>query len=177
MLRWTRRFLTLLCFLLLGQSLALWVRSYMLADYIHHQRAARSAQTLTWDHRTLTNSRGLIGVSIKHSVWTLPHPQLNEQEIAHIREGFTHDRLPQAVSDTFGMKQPPRFGFGHERLNTQTPALVATGRILVFPWAIPTLLFAILPCNGVVRFLAARRRIHRLKALNWNGMQTRKLAA
>ena len=177
MLRWTRRIFTLICFLLLAQSLALWVRSYVLADFVNHQTVSRSGSTLEHNHRILTNYRGQVGLVIKRSIWTLPHPDVQEEQISAIPQGFSHDRVTGIIASPFGMKQPTKFGFGRELINSQTPGLTASGRILVFPWAVPTLLFSILPVMGTVRFMQARRRIKRLKALNWNGIQTRKLAA
>lgn len=177
MLRWTRRFFTLLCFLLLGQSLALWVRSYVLADFVNYQTVTRSSATLIHKHRMLSSYRGKLGVMIKRSTWMLPHPDVQEDQISAIPQGFSHDRLTGVIASPFGMKQPTRFGFGAEKIATISNGSNAEGRIIVFPWAVPTLLFSILPATATVRFMAARRRIKRLKALNWNGMQTRKLAA
>ena len=45
MLRWTRRIFTLISFLLLAQSLALWERSYVLTDFINHQTVTRWGST------------------------------------------------------------------------------------------------------------------------------------
>jgi hypothetical protein len=191
MFRWSRRIITILSFLLLGQSLALWVRSWVLIDFVHHQNIQRLSSTLVHNHRMLTSHGGKIGLMSKRTTWILPHPNITEEEIATIRQGWSHERiaglttltfgmeerLHDTISGTFGMKQPPKFGFGGERIATTSNGSTAQGRIIVFPWAAPSLLFAILPSIGTVRFLAARRRIRRLKALNWNGAQTRKLAA
>ena len=177
MLRWTRRIFTLVSFLLLAQSLALWVRSYVLSDFVNHQTVSRSGSTLVHNHRMVTNYRGQVGLVIKRSIWTLPHPDVQEEQISAIPQGFSHDRVTGVIASPFGMKQPTRFGFGSEKTATNSNGLTATGRILVFSWAIPALLFAILPVTRIVQFMAARRRIKRLKALNWNGIQTRKLAA
>jgi len=176
-MRWTLRIFILLSFLLLAQSLALWVRGYVLVDFINHQQVSRYSSTLVHNHRQLTNYRGQLGVMIKRSTWSLPHPEVQEEQISAIPQGFSHERLTGFVSNTFGMTRPPRFGFGSEKIATLAPGMSAQGRIIVFPWALPSLLFAILPFMRLVRFLAARRRIRRLKALNWNGIQTRKLAA
>jgi hypothetical protein len=177
MFRWARRIFLLLSFLLLAESIAFWVRSYMLADFIHHQRVERSGKMLDWHHRMVTSWHGKIGLTNKHSVWALPHPELSEKEIAGIQHGWSHDRLPGIISDTFGMNRPTRFGFGAQKLGDNKNGVRVEGRIIVFPWALPTLIFGIFPCISVGRFLESRRRIRRLKALNWNGMQTRKLAA
>ena len=176
MFRWARRIFLLLSFLLFAESIAMWVRSYMLVDFIHHQRVERSGRTLDWRHRMVTSWHGKIGLTNKHSVWTLPHPELSEKEIAGLRSGFSHDQLPEIISDTFGMNKPPRFGFGHQKLSNSN-GVMTEGRIVVFPWALPALVSGIFPFFGILGFMQARRRIRRLKALNWNGMQTRKLAA
>jgi hypothetical protein len=176
-MRWTLRIFTLLSFLLLAQSLALWVRSYVLIDFINHQQVNRSGSTLVHNHRQVTNYRGQLALTIKNTTWTLPHPDVQEDQISAIPQGWNHERLTAKISNQFGMKQPPRFGFGTEKIATASPGMSAQGRIIVFPWAAPSFLFAILPLIRLVRFLAARRRIHRLRALNWNGLQTRKLAA
>jgi hypothetical protein len=148
----------------------------MLVDFIHHQRVERSGRMLDWRHRMVTSWHGKIGLMTKHSVWTLPHPDLSEREIAGIRHGWSHDRLPEIISDTFGMNRPPKFGFGAQKI-TNSNGVLAEGRIIVFPWAVPALIFGIFPVIRIGRFMESRRRIRRLKALNWNGMQTRKLAA
>jgi hypothetical protein len=191
MFRWSRRIITIFSFLLLGQSIALWARSWVLIDFVHHQNVQRSSSKLVHNHRMLTSHAGKISLMTKRTAWVLPNPQITEAEIATIRQGFSHDRvaglttltfgmeerLQDTISGTFGMKQRPKFGFGGEKIATTSNGWTADGRIIVFPWAVPTLLFAILPCISIVRFMASRRRIGRLKALNWNGIQTRKLAA
>jgi hypothetical protein len=177
MLRWTRRLLTLFSFLLLGQSLALWARSYVITDLINHQTVSRSASTLVHNHRMLASDRGQLGFMIKRSTWSLPHPEVQEEQVAAFPQGFSHESLTGVTASPLGMQKAPRFGFGGEKIATTSEGTSAHGRIIVFPWWVPALMFAILPVVGVVRFLAARRRVKRLKALNWNGMQTRKLAA
>jgi len=176
MFRWARRIFLLLSFLLLAESLAMGIRSYMLADFVHHQNVQRSGRMLDWRHRMVTSWHGKIGLMTKHSIWTLPHPDLSEREIASIQQGWSHDRLPGSSSDTFGMNRPPKFGFGAQKLINSNGVMVE-GRIIVFPWAVPALIFGIMPFFSVLAFMKARRRLKRLKALNWNGMQTRKLAA
>ena len=42
------------------------------------------------------------------------------------------------------MKQRPKFSFGGEKIATTSNGQTAEGRIIVFPWALPSLLFAIL---------------------------------
>ncbi|HEV8378412.1 MAG TPA: hypothetical protein VGP99_06145 [Tepidisphaeraceae bacterium] len=177
MFRWSLRIFTLFSFFLFAESLALWVRSYVLVDFVHHEHLTRSGRTVAWDSRMATSHRGGINLATKHSVWTLPHPELSEQQIASIHNGWHHEQILEINSNTLTMKQPSKFGFGREKIVTKSNGMTTGGWIIVFPWAAPALLFAILPFIGVVRFMQARRRIRRLKALNWNGIQTRKLAA
>src|SRR5215216_6538406 len=105
-MRWTLRIFTLLSFLLLAQSLALWVRSYVLIDFIHHQQVQRFGSILVHNHRMLTNYRGQLGVMTKRSTWILPHPEVQEEQISAIPRGFSHERLTGFISNTLGIAKP-----------------------------------------------------------------------
>jgi hypothetical protein len=179
MFRWTRRILTLISFFLFAESLALWARSYALVDFVHHEKVVRSGQTLLWDQRRLTNWQGRVSLGVKHVEVSLPHPDWSEQEIARARNGWNHDRFDgnQLVANYHGLKTPGRFGFGRQKIDSKSSSESVQGWLVLFPWWAPVLLSGILPFFGLLRFFKARRRLKRLAALNYNGMQTRKLAA
>jgi len=139
MSHWTRRIFTSASFFLFASSAALCIRSYRVIDFVAHQHVNHSSAKLVWNERILVSGRGGICLVSRHSVWTLPHPDLSEREIASIQQGWSHDRLPGNSSDTFGMNRPPRFGFGAQKI-TNSNGVLAEGRIIVFPWAVPALM-------------------------------------
>ena len=180
MFRWARRMLTFLSFALFAGCAFMFVRSYRAVDFISHQRIDRSGSTLIWDQRILVSGRGGAFLALKHSVWTLPHPDLTEDQIQTLHRGWQHEVLASGgyAGDYFQTtKQAAHFGFGRAKLETAENGINEISRLIVFPWGAAIFLFAVLPFIGLIRFIKARRRIRRLRALNWNGVQTRQMAA
>ncbi len=105
---------------------------------------------------------------------------MTEQQIQNLPTGWQHERL---VAGGYGgdffaaTKQPTHFGFGSATTELDAAGVTEISTLIVFPTGATMAAFAILPFIGVIRYIKARRRLRRLAALNYNGMQTRQLAA
>jgi len=180
MFRWTRRIITFFSFILFAASAALCIRSFRVVDFIAHQHVDRSGATLVWDERILVSGRGGVCLVLRHSVWTLPHRDMSEQQIENLHSGWQHERL---VTGGYGgdffsaTRQPSKFGFGHAKVEMTADGVTEKSRLIVFPAGAAIAASAIFPFFGTIRFVKARRRLRRLAALNYNGMQTRRTAA
>ena len=180
MSHWTRRIFTSASTVLFVASAALCIRSYRIIDFVAHQHVNHSSAKLVWKERILVSGRGGICVVSRHSFWTLPHRDMSEQQIKTLPTGWQHERL---VAGGYGgdffsaTRQPTHFGFGHATIELDAAGVTERSTLIVFPTGAAMAAFAILPFIGVIRFIKARRRLRRLAALNYNGMQSRKLAA
>ncbi len=180
MFRWARRIITFFSFLLFAASAAMCVRSYRQVDFVSHQRVNRVGSLLVLDERILVSGRGGACLGIRHTTSTLPDSDMTEEQMATLRTGFHHELLASAGygGDLFkSTKQPIRFGFGRGKIDSTVNGVTETGRLIIFPWGAAMFVLAILPFIGTVRLIIRHRRLRRLGALNYNGMQTRRLAA
>jgi len=180
MFRWARRIITLFSLILFVASATMCSRSFRKVDFVYHQRIERSAYALILKQRVFVSGRGGVCVGTRRTTWPLPHPEMTEEHISTLRSGFGHEHLATAGygGDLFkGTRQPMKFGFGRGQLQSTVDGVTVTGRLIIFPWGAALLALAILPFIGTVRLITAHRRRRRLAALNYNGMQTRKLAA
>jgi hypothetical protein len=180
MFRWARRIITFFSFILFAASAAMCVRSYRQVDFVSHQHANRSGAFLTLDERLLVSGRGGACLGIRHTRSTLADSEMTEEQIANLRTSFHHELLTSAGygGDLFkSTGQPIRFGFGYGKIDSTVNGVTETGRLIIFPWGAAMFVLAILPFIGTVRLIIRHRRLRRLAALNYNGMQTRRMAA
>lgn len=180
MFRFARRIITLFSFFLFAGSAAMCIRSYRHVDFVTHQHVNRAGSTLIRDERILVSGRGGACLTLRHTAWSLPHPDMTEEQIAALPTGWQHELLTTTAygGDFFQItKKPTKFGFGAAQLQSTATGVTETSRLIIFPWGAPMLLLAIFPFIGTVRLISAYRRHRRLAALNYNGMQTRRLAA
>src|SRR5437762_14361944 len=115
MWRWTRRIITFFSFILFAGSAYMCVRSYRQVDFITHQQIERTGSKLTLDQRLLVSGRGGACLGIRHTVWTLPHPEMSEEQIASLQNGWQHELMPTSGygGEFFkSTRQPIKFGFG-----------------------------------------------------------------
>jgi hypothetical protein len=180
MFRWSRRILTLFSFILFATSATMAVRSYRVTDFVAHQNVNRANSSLIRHERILVSGRGGVCMGMSHTIWKLPHRDLSEAQISGFNNGWQHERL---LSDAYAgdffkaTKQSTTFGFGRAKVQNSADGFTQTSRLLVLPWGAPMLVSAVLPFIAIIRFIKSRRRLRRLAALNYNGMQTRHLAA
>jgi hypothetical protein len=180
MSRLARRIFTSASLLLFVVSAALCIRSYCVIDFVAHQRVNHFSDKLVWNERILVSGRGGICLVSRHSVWTLPHRDMSEQQIQNLPTGWQHERL---VAGGYGgdffsaTKQPTHLGFGHATTEMDAAGVTEDSTLIVFPTGAAMAAFAILPFIGIIRFIKSRRRLRRLAALNFNGMQTHRQAA
>jgi len=180
MFRWSRRIFTFVSFFLFAASAALCIRSYGAVDFLAHQHLARSSAALIDQERIVVSGHGGVCIVSRRATWSLPNPNMTEEQIAALPTGWHHERLAAGgyAGDFFkATKQPTHFGFGRAELEMNAKGVTETSNLVVFPTGVAMAAFAIFPFFGIIRLVKARRRLRRLAALNYNGMQTRKLAA
>src|SRR2546421_567379 len=180
MFRWARRIITFFSFLLFAASAAMCVRSYRQVDFVSHQHVNRVGSLLVLDERILVSGRGGACLGIRHTTSTLPDSDMTDEQMAALHTGFRHELLacPAYGGDLFKLtKQPIRFDVGRGKTDSSANGVTETGRLIIFPWGAAMFVLAILPFIGTIRLIIRHRRLRRLAALNYNGMQSRRLAA
>src|SRR5881397_645530 len=158
MFRRLRRILTFFSFILLAGSAYMCFRSYKLVDFVAHQHVERVGSTLVWDQRIIVSGRGGAFLGLRHSVWTLPHPDLSEEQIQSLRNGWQHELLASGgyAGDYFkATKQSVKFGFGRAKLESTAGGITEKSRLIVFPWGAAMLALSVLPFIATVRFIKA----------------------
>jgi hypothetical protein len=178
-MRWIWRLFIFFSFILFTAAVSLWVRSYLLVDRIQHLQVERTSQTLAWNYHSATNWRGGVSIGISRNVWTLPHREMSEEQIGSLRTGWQYLVFDgnRTTSNYHGLKQPTKFGFAQQRIEINSHGATVRGSLTVFPWWAPVLFLGIVPFFWTIGFMKKRQRLTRLRAVNYNGMQTRKLAA
>ncbi len=146
-----RKMLTIISLLGLALSLALWGASYFNVVRATHRNNSPIVISGVMNENWQGGSLALIGGALKYGMGGFGYWPLSD------------GRVFQASLDLIGEKnletQPPRWiSHGPRRLGTHWRFFYRSGRVLILPLWIPTVLFGILPTIALVRLRRDRRR-------------------
>jgi hypothetical protein len=128
--------------LLFLATVALWVRSYWLGDYLRWYRSPRTVEVLSNDGLLRIGWGELLSLNF-------PPPAGWEGSIWPFRRTVDHYSADLRTGTTLG--------FGYERWRRQTHDLTANTRVLTFPCWLVTALFAAPPLLTAWSWCRARR--------------------
>jgi hypothetical protein len=181
MIRWLFRLVTLVSTLLFVASLTFWVRSYWRRDYFQHIKIDHPDQTFTRDLCTATTGRG--GLSLRHTqnYWTAAGASDLEPGLA-TAHGWIYAANPDPayVGEWFttvlgSPTQSPapqsyyyKYGFAYATTSATEGQMFNKSTFIIFPLGVPTLLFGIIPFFKSIDIMLVRRRLARLRAVNYN---------
>jgi hypothetical protein len=144
----------------------MWIRSYYISD--HLQRSVINRNGLVVNHLIHQFGSGKGGLFVaRHYSTQVIFPEnvgiFDEEQFIGQVSWHSWKPMPPKYGSWFNHPDihHVRFGFSYKSTQQQTPEFTVDSRAVIFPWAVPFLVFALLPICHVRNYRKARRKFRR----------------